>query len=60
MIVMNHHGPVEVMGDEFNIEFELVDKTSINSAKSYELVVQMFQPKLLRVNPSTKDIEIKF
>jgi hypothetical protein len=60
MIVMNHHGAVEVMGDEFNIEFELVSKSSISSSKSYELVVMMYMPKLLRVNPSTKDVEIKF
>ena len=57
---MNHHGAVEVMEDEFNIEFEVLDKTTISSSKSYELVVMMYQPELLRVNVATKDVEIKF
>jgi len=60
IMIMGHHGGVEVMGDEFNIDFELVNKSAINSAKSYELVVQMYQPKLLRVIQTTKDVEIKF
>lgn len=51
---------VEVMDDEFNFDFELVNKSAINSAKSYKLVVQLYQPKLLRITQSTKDIEIKF
>ena len=60
VMIMNHHGAVEVMEDEFNIEFEVLDKTTIISSKSYELVVMMYQPKLLRVNVTTKDVEIKF
>ena len=60
IMIMNHHGAVEVMEDEFNIEFEVLDKTTLSSSKSYELVVMMYQPKLLRVNVATKDVEIKF
>ena len=59
MIVLNHHGAVEVMEDEFYIDFEVLDKTTLSSSKSYELLVMMYQPKLLRINAMTKDIEIK-
>ena len=59
IIVLNHHGAVEVMEDEFYIEFEILDKTVLSSSKSYELLVMMYQPKLLRINAATKDIEIK-
>ena len=60
VICINHHGAVEVMEDEFNIEFEVLDKTVLSSTKTYELVIMMYQPKLLRVNTTTKDVEIKF
>ena len=60
VICMNHHGAVEVMEDEFNIEFEVLDKTVLSSTKTYELVVMMYQPKLLRVFTTSKDVEIKF
>ena len=33
IMIMNHHGAVEVMEDEFNIEFEVLDKTTISSSK---------------------------
>ena len=60
MIVLNHHGAVEVMEDEFYIDFEVLDKTNLGITKSYELLVMMYQPKLLRVNVASQDIEIKF
>ena len=59
-IVYNHHEAVEVMEDEFYIDFEVLDKTTLSSSKSYELLAMMYQPKLLCVNAATKDIEIKF
>jgi len=59
MIVTNWHGAVEVMEDEFYIDFEVADKTVLNSSKSYEVVHMLYQPKLLRVNATTKDVEIK-
>ena len=60
VMIMNHHGAVEVMGDEFYIDFELVNKSSLSSAKPYELVVMMYQPKLLRIIPGTRDVDINF
>ena len=60
MIIMNYQGAVEVFEDEYYIEFKIQDKTNINPAKSYELVVLIYQPKLLRVNGMSKDVEINF
>jgi len=60
MIIMNYQGAVEVFEDEFYIEFKIQDKTNINPAKSYELVVLIYQPKLLRINGMTKDVSIVF
>ena len=60
MIIMNYQGAVEVLEDEFYIEFKVQDKTNINPAKTYELVFQMYQPRLLRVNAATKDVSINF
>ena len=60
MIIMNYQGAVEVLEDEFYIEFKVLDKTNINSAKTYELVFQMYQPRLLRVNAASKDVSINF
>ena len=60
MIIMNYQGAVEVLEDEFYIEFKVLDKTNINPAKTYELVVLMYQSRLLRVNAATKDISINF
>ena len=60
MIIMNYHGAVEVLDDEFYFEFEVVNKSQINAAKSYELVVIMYQPMLLTIDARTKDITIKF
>ena len=60
IILMNYHGAVEVMEDEFYVNFQVLDKTNINAAKAYELVLIMYQPKLLRVNAATKDVELKF
>ena len=51
---------VEVLEDEFYIEFKVQDKTNINPVKTYELVVLMYQPSLLRVNATTKDVSINF
>ena len=39
MIIMNYQRAVEVFGDEYYIEFKIQDKTNINPAKSYELIV---------------------
>ena len=39
---MNYQGVVEVLEDEFYIEFKVQDKTNINAAKTYELVVLMY------------------
>ena len=39
MIIMNYQGAVEVLEDEYYIEFKIQDKTIINPAKAYELVV---------------------
>ena len=60
MIIMNYQGAVEVFEDEYYIEFKIQDKTNINPAKSYELVVLMYLPKLLRINDMTKDVDINF
>ena len=60
MIIMNYQGAVEVLEDEFYIEFKVQDKTNINPAKTYELVFQMYQPRLLRVNAASKDVSINF
>ena len=60
MIIMNYQGAVEVLEDEFYVEFKVLDKTNINSAKTYELVLLMYQPRLLRVNAATKDVSINF
>ena len=60
MIIMNYQGAVEVLEDEFYVEFKVLDKTNINSAKTYELVLLMYQPRLLRVNAATKDVSIDF
>ena len=60
MIIMNYHGAVEILDDEFYIEFEVTNKANINALKSYELVVMMYQPMLLRVTGLTKDVEFKF
>jgi len=60
MIIMNYQGAVEVLEDEFYIEFKVQDRTNINNAKTYELVVFMYQPRLLRVNAVTKDVNINF
>jgi len=60
MIIMNYQGAVEVLEDKFYIEFKVQDKTNINPAKTYELVVLMYQPRLLRVNAASKDISINF
>ena len=60
MIIMKYHGAVEVLDEEFYFEFEVVNKSNINAAKSYELVVIMYQPMLLTVNALTKDITFKF
>ena len=57
---MNYQGAVEVLEDEFYIEFKVQDKTNINPAKTYELVFLMYQPSLLRVNAAIKDVETKF
>ena len=58
MIIMNYHGAVEVLDDEFYFEFEVVNKSNINALKSYELIVIMYQPMLLTVNSLTKDITL--
>ena len=58
MMVLNYHGAVEVMEDEFYIEFQVSDKTVLSSANSYELVVMMYQPKILRLNGTTKDVSL--
>ena len=58
IIVMNHHGAIEVMPDEFKINFEVLDKTMISSTKSYEIIVMMYQPKLLRIDKASKDLKI--
>ena len=60
MIIMNYQGAVEVLEDEFYIEFKVQDKTNINPAKTYELVFLMYQPSLLRVNAAIKDVKIEF
>ena len=60
MIIMNYQGAVEVLEDEFYIKFKVQDKTNINPAKTYELVFQMCQPRLLRVNTASKDVSINF
>jgi len=61
VICMGHHGGVEVLEDEFYIQFEVPNKgTVLNINKSYELVVQMYQPRLLRVIPANSDVDIKF
>ena len=60
IILMNYHGAVEILDDEFYIEFEVTNKANINAIKGYELIVMMYQPMLLRVNANTKDIELKF
>ena len=60
MIIMNYQGAVEVLEDEFYIEFQVQDKTNINPAKTYELVFQMYQPRPLRINAATKDVSINF
>ena len=60
IILMGYHGGVEILEDEFSIEFEVLDKTLINSNKSYETVIMMYMPKLLKINGNTKDIEINF
>ena len=60
MIIMNYQGAVEVLEDEFYIEFKVQDKTNIDPAKTYELVFQMYQPRLLRINAATKDVSINF
>ena len=60
MIITNYQRAVEVPEDEFYIEFKVLDKTNINSAKTYELVVLMYQPRLPRVNAATKNISINF
>ena len=57
---MNYQGAVEVLEDEFYIEFKVQDKSNINAAKTYELVVLMYQPRLLRINAATKDVSINF
>jgi len=60
MIIMNYQGAVEVLEDEFYIEFKVLDKINISSAKTYELVFLMYQPRLLRVNAAAKDVSINF
>ena len=60
MIITNYQGAVEVLEDEYYIEFKIQDKTNINPAKSYELVVLMYLPRLLRISAVTKDIDINF
>jgi len=60
VILLGYHGAVEVLEDEFYIDFEIINKTDINQNKSYEIVIMMYMPKLLRINGSSKDIEIKF
>ena len=60
IIVTGHHGAVEVLDDEFKINFEILDKTLLSSSKQYELVLLMYQPSLLEVNGISKDIKIKF
>ena len=57
---MNYQGAVEVLEDEFYIEFKVLDKSNINPAKTYELMVLMYQPALLRVNAASKDVKIIF
>jgi len=59
IIVTSWHGAVEVMEDEFYIDFEVPDQTILNVGKSCEVVHMMYQLKGLRVNASTKDVEIK-
>jgi len=59
-IIMNYQGAVEVLEEEFYIEFKVLDKTNINPAKTYELIVLMYRPKLLRINAATKVININF
>ena len=49
-----------MLEDEFNIEFELVDKTVINYVKTYEVVIMMYVPKLLKINSLVKNLEINF
>ena len=60
IILIGYHGEVEMLEDEFSIEFELVEKTVINSAKTYEVVIMMYFPKLLKLNSFVKDLEINF
>ena len=60
IIIMNYQGAVEVLEDEFYVEFKVQDKTNINPAKTYELVFQMYQPRLLRVNAASEDVSINF
>ena len=61
IILMGYHGGVEVLDDEFYIEFELEDNSVINSAKQYEAVIMMYLPKLLNIfaNNSERKIELK-
>lgn len=59
IITMNYHGAVEIFDDEFTIEFDIVDKgTNINSNKSYELVLILYEPKVLRLNTKAKKLSI--
>jgi len=60
MIIMNYQGAVEVLEDEFYIEFKVLDKTNINPAKTYKLIVLVYRPRLLRINATTKDVSINF
>ena len=55
---MGYHGAVEVLEDEFYVDFEVSNKSDIASNKSYEFVFMMYNPKLLRLNATTKDISI--
>ncbi len=56
LIVMNYHGAVKMLKDELYIEFEVVNKNNFYVAKIYELVLMVYQPKILRFS-SSKDMK---
>ena len=62
IILMGYHGGIEVLEDEFYIEFELEDKSVINAAKQYEAVIMMYIPKVLNIfaNEVGRKVELKF
>ena len=59
IILMGYHGAVEVLEDEFYIEFQVGNKSELDPTKSYEIIVMMYRPKLLEIDGNKKDIKIK-